>query len=745
MARTLLVALALLLATTAFGAVEEFRVAEVQIEGNQRIATTAIRTAIAINPGDVVTLGEVDSALLRVFALGSFDDISVRLEQLQQSNILVFQVTELPLIREVRFSGNKKLSDTKLQETLGLRTPLIYSRSRVRDSVANLTAAYIKDGYHAVDIDTELTTNDRGEATLTYRIDEGKKVRISDITFTGNEVLSKKTLIRQMETKERWFLSWLTGRGTYQEEIMELDVERIKLAYHDIGYQDVIVKQPQVSLLDNRSLAVEIEIDEGRQYRVGRLSVSGDLLLSEDQLLELVTLKPGDVFSRSELRTSILALTDLYSDNGYANVNVVPLTSKDTDNLTYDLNLEIEQGIQVYIERIDISGNTKTRDKVIRREIPLIEGDLFSSSKIREANRRVRNLGFFEDVQISDSPGSAEDKGVLDVVVEERPTGTFSIGLGYSSVDKLMVQGSLSQDNFLGRGLSLNLSASLGSKSNTYSLAVTDPYFLDTDWTLGGEVYRSEREYSDYDDHRTGGAIRAGHPVSLNSKVFLTYRYEEKEILNVDPAVTSPLILDAEGKSTLSSVTVQWVHNNTDYFDNPSRGGITRLSLEYAGLGGSENFLRPIAQHRHFFPLFWGTVFSINGEIGYIRSTTSDEVPLGEKFFLGGIRTMRGFKTREVGPTENGEFIGGERMAYLNFEYLFPINRSLGLQGVLFYDTGNAWRDDENYFSSMRNSVGAGIRWRSPLGPLRFEWGYNLDPRDDERQTVFEFTIGRPF
>ena len=209
--------------------------------------------------------------------------------------------------------------------------------------------------------------------------------------------------------------------------------------------------------------------------------------------------------------------------------------------------------------------------------------------------------------------------------------------------------------------------------------------------------------------------------------------------------MNNAFILDQVGKSTLSSITAQWVRNSTDLFEDPSRGGVTRISLEYAGLGGTEHFLRPIASHRHFFPLFWGTVFSIHGEVGYITSTRDDEVSLSERFFLGGIRTIRGFKTREVGPKEDEVYVGGEKMGYFNIEYLFPIYRSLGLQGVLFYDTGNVWRDDEEYFSDMRHSAGAGIRWRSPLGPLRFEWGYNLDPRDDEKQSVFEFTIGRPF
>jgi outer membrane protein insertion porin family len=751
MSRSLIVALLLVFVATFSVAAEEFRVAQVQIEGNRRVATAAIRGVISINPGDVVSYAQVDENLRNIFALGGFHDVTARIDDVQGSNILVFELEEQPLVRTLEFRDNKKLSDQKLRENITLRPPFIFDHNRVRNSVQELKNAYIKDAYHAVEINTQLIRDNRGEATLAYLIDEGRKIRIKNINFIGNKVLKKRALLKSIETKESWFLSWLTGRGVYLEDVMEIDVERIKMAYYDIGYQDVIVKQPQVTLVDDKYLNIDIEIDEGPQYRVGALSVSGDLLFPEDQLLEQVQLKEGEVFSRLQLRDSILALTDLYADQGYAYVNVVPLTTKKTDQLLYDIELEIEQGVQVTIERVDISGNVRTRDKVIRREIPVIEGELYRSSKMKEANRRVRNLGFFETVEVTDRPGSAEDLSVVEVAVEERLTGTFSIGLGYSSVDKLMAQGSISQENFLGRGLNLNLSGSVGTTSNTYSLAITDPYFLDTDWTLGGEVYRSVREYNDYDDERTGGAIRAGHPVSRNSRAFLTYRYEQKEISNLSTvALANQFIVDQEGRSTLSSVTTQWVRNSTDLYEDPSRGGITRISLEYAGLGGTEHFLRPIASHRQFFPLFWGTVFSVHGEVGYITSTRGDEVSLSERFFLGGIRTIRGFKTREVGPIEtdsfgNSIYVGGEKMGYFNIEYLFPIYRSLGLQGVLFYDTGNVWRDDEEYFSDMRHSAGAGIRWRSPLGPLRFEWGYNLDPRDNEKQSVFEFTIGRPF
>ena len=722
---------------------QDIEISDIQVEGNNRIEKSAIMAAISIKPGDRVSLKQIDDAVHSIFSLGRFDDISAELTEVRGAKILTFVIKELPLVRLIVFSGNDELKNDKLRPLVKIRTPSIYSRSKVEESIKEIRKAYIEEGYHAVKITPDLQTDIKNEATLTFNIVEGKKVLIRDIRFVGNVVFTKSELLKKIETKEKWFLSWLTDRGAYLEDTMALDIERIKAAYHDVGYQDVKVKPPEVTLVDDKYLDVVIEIDEGAQYKVGQVKVSGDLLLPEDQLLQYMKLQPGFVFSRTALHDSILALTDLYADSGYAYANVVPLTTKNKKERVIDLNLEIEQGIKVYVERIEIHGNTKTRDKVIRREIGLIEGDRFSARGIKDANRRIRNLGYFDEVNITKKKGSDDSQTVLDVEVQEHPTGTFSIGVGYSSVDKLMAQGSLSQDNLFGYGLRLNLSGSLGGVSTTYSLGLTDPHFLDTNWTLGGEVYKTEREYDDYDEHRLGGAIRTGHPVTRYAKAYLTYRYEQQEILNVrltdDPWVE-------EGESVLSSVKAELRRNSTDFYQDPSRGGISNLSLEYAGLGGTEDFLKTIVEHRHFYPLFWGTVFSIHGEIGYVVSTSDEPVSITEKFFLGGIHTIRGFKSREVGPMDkNGYYIGGEKMGYFNFEYLFPIYKSLGLKGVLFYDTGNAWTKDQDYFTDMRHSAGAGVRWQSPMGPLRFEWGYNLDPRDDEEQSVFEFTIGKAF
>ena len=734
-----------LLSLAVLSSAQDLRVSDVQIEGIIRVETSVVLAKISIKPGDLVSPEEIDQAMQDIFKLGYFDDISADMTEVQGAKILTFVVHELPLIRHIKFSGNDKLKKDKLRPLVKLRAPSIYNRSKIEASLEEIKNAYIEDGYYAAKIKPDLQVDDKNEATLTFEITEGKKVLIRDISFIGNIAFDKDELLDKMETKERWFLSWMTDRGVYNKDIMLLDIERIKAAYHDKGYQYVKVKQPQVSLVDDdESLDVVIEIDPGIQYRVGKVMVSGDLMFSQEKMLRSVKLKPGDIFSTAQLRNTILVLTDIYADNGYAYANVTPLTARVKGQHLIDLNLEVEQGPRVFVERIEITGNTTTRDKVIRREIPLLEGDLSRAQGVKEAKRRIRNLGYFDEVSVTNKPGSDETKTILGVEVTERPTGTFSIGLGYSSVDSIMAQGSISQDNLFGYGLRLSLSGSFGSRSTNYSLGLSDPHFLDTDWTLGGSIYNSYREYNDYDEEKIGGSIRAGHPIGRKSKLYVTYRLEKVDISNIDRDLTET-IQDEAGNSTLSSITTQIIRNSTDYYDDPTRGGVTQLSVEFAGVGGTEHFLKPLAEHRHFFPLPWGDVFSIHGEVGYVTSTNSDDVSITQKFFLGGIRTIRGFNYRDVGPEEDGDHVGGNKMGYFNFEYIFPIYKKLGLKGVLFYDTGDAWTEDENYFSTMRHGAGFEIRWKSPMGPLRFAWGRNLSPKDDEDHSVFEFTIGKVF
>jgi len=728
------------------GLAQTLTVGEVVIEGNRRVETSAVRSVLSVQPGQEVSAELIDRDIRAIYKLGRFADVSAELEERGGVKTLVYRLTERPLVRAVKFSGNKEFNLERLQGLVTLKTPNIYSPRVVEQSVEAIKKAYVEEGFYAVEVAPKVDVDEDYEATVTFDIKEGDKVLISDIRFEGNSVFTDKELKKVMETQERWFLSWLTGRGTFKDEVLQNDLELIADQYYNKGYVQVKVKQPLITLTeDKKNMDLLIEINEGEQFRVGELDVQGDLLKSREEILDLVKLRSGDVFSRQQLRQDVFAINDLYADQGYAYVNVSPLTRIDSDQRLVHLRFEIEQGIQVTIARIEVAGNTKTRDKVIRREMKLVEGDLYSATKMKESRRRINNLGFFEEVNVATSKGADEAHMNVDVDVKERATGTFSVGFGYSSVDGFVGQGSVTQENFLGRALKLNLAGSLGGSSTTYQVGLTDPYFLDRNLTLGFDLYNTRREWVDFTKKTTGGDIKLGFPLTDNSRAFFLYRYEKKDIFDVDPDA-SQIIREQAGKSTLSSITATLTRNTTDYYLDPSKGSVSELSVEFAGLGGTDKFAKYIADQRFFFPAKWGTVFSLHGQVGYVQQIGSSEIPIDERFFLGGINTLRGFESRQVGPrSPEGDYLGGDKEAYFNLEYVFPLLKDMGLKGLVFFDTGNAWGEDEDYFSKMRYSVGTGIRWFSPMGPLRLEWGYNLDPEDYEDNSQFEFSIGKFF
>jgi len=729
-------------------AAESYTIGDVQVQGNRRVETSTIKAVLKIKPGSTATLDDIDRDIEAIFKLGRFKNVEADLSARGGAQILTYRVEERPLVRQINFSGNKELPKETLESALTFKAPELYDPVKVKNSLEAIRMKYHAAGYYAADITSDVHINDKLEAFVTFLIKEGEIIRIKEIVFNGNSVISDRKLKKVMETKEKWFLSWIIERGTYNKEIVAIDRERIADQYFNEGYIDVKVSEPRVVLSDDKEdLFLYFDIEEGTQYRARHIDIQGDLIADKEKIMEKVVLREGDVFSRKKVRESVIGVNDFYADRGYAYVNVSPRTPTDRNNRTVDLLINVEKGIKVDIEKISIRGNTKTRDKVVRREMTIAEGDTYNASALKESKRRIHNLGFFDEVSVATSKGGDEAHMNLDVDVKERPSGAFSIGFGYSSLDNFILQGSLTQENFLGLGLKADFSAALGSTSQTFRVGVIDPYFLDSRFSVGFDLFKTEREYTSFTVDSVGGDLKFGFPWDFyDLRSFFVYRLERKEISDVDDDA-SFYTKEQEGKSTLSSITGTLARDTLDYRLDPSKGSISSASVEFAGLGGTENFLKYRLNSRHYFPLFWGTVFSVNGEVGYIQETTGDEIPIDEKFFLGGLNTIRGFKAREVGPRDplSGDFYGGTKEAFFNFEFIFPIMKDLGMKGVVFFDTGNAWDEEESYFSKMRYSVGAGIRWFSPMGPLRIEWGYNLDPEGYEDNSELDFSIGRMF
>lgn len=738
--------LVLLFSMAAF-AVDE-RISEVVISGNRNIDAAAIMAVVKSRSGESLSRDKVNQDIKEIYKLGFFEDVKAESKKSDKGVVLVYNVVERPIVREIRIIGNKEIATEKIREAIELKTNSIFSAKALTNSEKKVRKLYTDEGYYLATVTANTEKRGKNELRLVFNITEGKKVLIKTITFEGNKAFSARKLRKAMQTKEKWFLSWITGAGAYKEDVLKNDVNIIADLYYNKGYINVKVGEPQVKLLDDKSgLVVTIAITEGDEYKVGDVDFKGDLLQSKEELGKKIKLVKGNIFSRAVLREDVFTLTDLYTDKGYAFANVNPLSKINPDTKTIDITFDFEKGDKVYIEKINISGNAKTRDKVVRREFKLAEGDLYSSGALKRTKQNLNNLGFFEEVNISTAKGSADNKLDLNAEVKEKSTGKFSIGGGYSSVDGIIGQASIQQDNFLGLGLKGILSGSLGGKSQTYTLGLTDPYFLDTKWTLGGDVYRTERDYIDFTQRVTGADIKAGYPLTDELSTFWLYKWESKDIFDLSQALIADPQLVTATSGTISSIYASLNLNTTDYRLDPSRGTSSTASVEYAGPGGNIRYVRYIGQSTVFFPFRWNTVFSLRGTLGYIQRIGRD-IPIDEKFYLGGINTIRGYGSRTVSPTVNTSsgiaYVGGNKEAVFNVEYVFPIIKEAGIKGLFFFDSGNSYGPGQNLFSKMQSSYGAGLRWYSPMGPLRLEYGIPVNPRPgiDSSSGKLEFSIG---
>lgn len=741
------------------------KLAEIRIRGNNRIESSAILNVIKTHAGDTLDNDKTDADIRAIYKLGHFQDVQALKEESDKGTVLVYSVQEKAIVREITFEGNKEITTEKLKEALEFRQNAVFSAKDLARSVAKIKKMYGDEGYYLAEVQTQTKQNSPGEIAVTLTVAEGDKILIKDIRFDGNKAFSDRKLKGVMETKEKWFMSWLTGAGTYKEEVLKNDALLIADHYLNIGYINIKIGEPTAKLNESKNaLDVYIGITEGEQYRIGEIGFKGDLVDPAADLQKKLKSEPGRIFSRATLRTDIGVLTDVYGDKGYAFATINPQTRLDNEKKTVDMTFDIEKGELVSIERITVAGNPKTRDKVIRREMRITESGLYSATGMKRSKQNLMNLGFFEEANIATAKGSASNKLNVNVDVKEKPTGTFSIGGGYSSLDGFIGQGSVQQANFLGLGLKANLSASFGGKSQTYALGLTDPYFMDSKLTLGGDIYRSEREYTDYSRRLVGGDIKGGYPINDFIGTFLMYKYEIKDIF--EPSLTYQALHDTDisgtyplGTTTTSSIYGSITHNSTDYRLDPSTGLINSLSAEYAGLGGDNKFARFITDNTYFHPLYKKLIFSTKLTLGYITEV-GQPIPIDEKFYLGGIYSLRGYKTRTVSPTKNqltknglGDqtieriYLGGSKEAFGNVELTFPLLSDVGLKGVMFFDYGNSFDETSTVFDTMLTSYGFGVRWASPIGPLRLEYGIPINPRKDIDSTSgrLEFSIGTMF
>ncbi len=738
-------------------------VIELIVLGVNRVEPAAVINVVKTKKGEPAAPARIDADVRAIYQLGLFQDVNAATESVSGGVNLVFNLVEKPFVRDIEIKGNKELTAEKIREVLTVKSGTVYTPRDLTVSVKKIKKLYADEGYYLAEVTTTVEKSSPTEVKLLFTIKEGEKIYIKEITFTGNKNYTAKQILKVMETKEKWFLSWITGAGTYKEELLKNDAGLIADLYMNNGYANVKVGEPKVRLLDDKSgLVVTIGITEGDQFRAGTIDFKGDLPEDLPAIKEKLQLLTGEIFSRGKLRTDVFTITDSFGDKGYAYANISPLTRVNAEKKSIDLTYDMEKGEKVYIERIGVSGNSKTRDKVIRRELRLSEGQLYSGTGLKRSKQNLMNLGFFEEANLATAAGSDAKKMNINVEVKEKPTGTFSFGAGYSSVDGIVGQGSVSQSNFLGLGLKANLAASLGGRSQTYNVGVTDPYFLDTRWTLGGDIYRTQRDWTNYSQRDTGGDIKAGYALTDDLSVYWLYKLVKTDIYGIldQTLVTSGQLVPS---TTTSSVTGSVSLNTTDYRPDPTKGLTSSLSAEFAGLGGTTRFIRYMGEAKYYHPLFYSVVGSLRGVLGYMQSL-GKEIYQQDRFYVGGINTVRGYDSRSVCPTtplgvndpitgvynQTGtNYLGGVKEGVFSAETTFPIVKDAGLKGVLFYDAGYAWGQtpdgrDQQFFSRFLTSYGGGVRWFSPMGPLRLEYGIPINPRSgiDKKSGKLEFSMG---
>ncbi|RJX35768.1 MAG: outer membrane protein assembly factor BamA [Desulfurivibrio sp.] len=724
-----------------------YRIAKIEISGNTRIDSGAILKHIKNRAGDRYNQAQLRDDLKSIYKMGYFDDVQINVDNTEEGKVVTFSVKEKEVIASVTITGEKNLEADDVKEVITVTANTIINPQEVLTSAENIRKLYKEKGYYDTEVTTKLTYPDKDRVNILFEIKEGDKIYVKEIIIHGNNTFTNDEIEKILSTSTKGWFSWFTDSGLLKRDILQQDASRIGAFYQNHGFVDVQVGDPVVEK-KGEWLYVTFNITEGDRYKVGVLDITGELIENKATFVEMTAIGEEKYFNRQVLRDDVLKISDYYASKGYAFAEVDPQITKNSEEKRVDLNIAISKGDLVHINRVIIKGNTKTRDKVIRRAISVDEDSIYDATALKKSTERLQQLDFFEDVNITPEP--TEEDNLMDVIVDlkEKSTGTFSIGAGFSSADGLLFMSDITQHNFLGRGQAVTLQANVGGKTTHYNFSFTEPHLNDSKLSFGFDVYHWTRDYDDYDKQSIGTAIRLGYPIWERWTVWGSWGYDDSELSEVSPNA-SQYIKDSMDINITHSVTLGLSRDSRNRRYNPTKGSLNSVSVEKAGsvLGGDSAFTKYEGTTSWYFPYRWDTVVHVRGAAGYVTEDEGGKLPVYEKFYLGGLSSMRGFENYGISPRDprTGEKIGGEKMAYANFEYIFPLVKDIGLNGLVFYDIGNVVRDSEDLGEELRSSVGFGFRWLSPMGPLRLEWGYNIDPKDDEDQSLWDFSIGGQF
>jgi outer membrane protein insertion porin family len=763
-------------------------IAAIEVEGNRRVEVDAIKGAMVSKVGMPIDGKAIQQDVRSVMKLGYFADVGIEEKGPPEKLVLVVKVVEKPSVQDYRIEGNDEIGSDDFKDAIEVKRYAILDAAAVRKTVKKMQEKYTEKGFYLAEVTSRVEERPDNQVVVVFVVNERAKVQVRRVHFVGNERVAKEEILPFLQTQEGSFLAFLSSAGTYKEESFQRDLQAIQAVYLEKGYVNVKVGKPTIAITPDRTaLFISIPIDEGEQFTIGKVDFSGDLLGMRPFLPQLLQSTPGELFVRSKVGHDLFAVADFFKDMGYAYVNVNPMTNLDPKAKTLGLTYDVQPGQKVYFERIEIQGNSKTRDKVIRRELRIYEGDLYSAEAIKNSKQRLTALGYFEVAEISTRKGSADDRIIAVVEVKEKATGTFQIGAGFSSYENFILTAQISQNNFFGWGQTLSLQLQWSSLRQLGQIQFVEPYFFDTKWTFAFDLYANENLYANFTRGALGGSMTWGYELAGlawlipgaakldDLRFFGTYTLER---IRVTSSVQDLLLYNRFRSGVTSAVrfSVGWDRRDNRLF--PTSGFYLSAGLELAPpflaptaiFGDEVNlFYRETIEFRLYQNIWQGLTGRFRLLAGVVRGwDVNHPVPVSELYYLGGVNTVRGYRLYSISPvalvgnTASPDSVlrllqvGGNKQLVLNFELEYPILEKLGIRAVVFFDMGNTFMPgaytDPTVSLSLYKAVGFGFRWFSPIGPLRFEWGFPLDRRRDpitgayiDAPVDFQFTIGSFF
>lgn len=734
---------------------EEVEIYKIEFFGNKVIKDDRLKNLISTKIGDTYKSNIIKEDIKKLYKTNYFYKIDIVTKLIKDKILLIYRFEENPILADLRISGNDKISESEILEVIPIEKGKLTSRDILETTKAIIEQFYLLKGFNNVQISEKITPIGQGSIQYSVKIKEGKRGYVKGIVIKGTSDENIAEILKKLETKTKWVFSPITGRGRLSEDIIDADRSKVRGFFLNNGYINAKVSKPRIEYVKEKDgYLVVFDVEEGDRYKVGSITFSGDLLDNKD-LSQYTSLDDVEYFSLEKMNTDIESLTIAYGDEAYAFANINPIFNQDDEQLKISIKYNVEKGEKYKVNKITISGNTRTRDKVIRREIKIKEQENYSGTKIKKSKSFINRRNYFEFVNIKEVPSKDKPNYLdLEVEVEEKPTGYFSIQGGYSSVEALLLGVQIQENNLFGYGKSLGASVTVGTVSQNFLIDYFDPYFLDTSYQFGLQLFKREYQYIDYDRARWGGVLQFGKELNTWTFARLKYRFESIKVDDLNSVATEVL---QESKDKISSVTLGLTYDTRDNFMDPSKGISSSLYIQESNsyLGANLHFTEYTASFGKYYSFIPNHTLAFTADGAFIDfRNVGDRLIVSERYYLGGPENLRGYKFARVSPRRtlsNGKFvrIGGNKYVYSALEYLYPLALETGLKGILFIDVGETYEETQTIDLNpwdMKKDIGFGFRWLSPVGPLKLDFGFPLGNREsDESKFEVQFSFGSVF